>query len=241
MISTTPKPGHSRAVNVANDEDIAEAWDEYDEDQEEEESAPDFDRKIEPLDDIYRDLLHDFPMVDTPLPPSGSDSFGDFVAKEEARAKAEATTPPKPEGPLPVSICDGLRGKSCAAFTPEKEAGPKKKPAPPNAAEASHSRALREDCPSFWINKSLANCREIRNDTELICVGLLNTLMQRHGYAFVSNEQLKVWLRMKNTESVRHLLARLKRRAIIQNTGRRHNQVRWVVRVDLRNPRRGGG
>jgi hypothetical protein len=86
---------------------------------------------------------------------------------------------------------------------------------------ASSRRELRQDCPSFWTNKKLANCREIRNDTELKAIGLLNTLMQKHGYAYVSNEQFAVWMRMKNSESARHLLARLTKRGLIENIDRR--------------------
>src|ERR1700738_1298574 len=97
MEITTRKPGHSQAADDPSDEEIDDQCDEG-----EEEIRPGFDREIEPLDDIYRDLLNDFPMVDAPLPASSSDSFADFVAKEAAKAKADhAAPPPVPEAPLP--------------------------------------------------------------------------------------------------------------------------------------------
>jgi hypothetical protein len=103
---------------------------------------------------------------------------------------------------------------------------------------ASNQRELRQDCPSFWINKKLANCREIHNDTELKAIGLLNTLMMKHGYAYVSNEQFALWMRMKNTESARHFLARLAKRELIENIDRQRDRMKWVVRQDLQNPKR---
>ena len=55
---TTPKPGHSRAADGPSDEDIEDAWDQYDEEIAEQ-SATDIDRETsvasESLDDIYRD------------------------------------------------------------------------------------------------------------------------------------------------------------------------------------------
>jgi hypothetical protein len=105
---------------------------------------------------------------------------------------------------------------------------------------AGSRRELRQDCPSFWINKKLANCREIRNDTELKAIGLLNSLMQKHGYAYVSNEQFAVWMRMKNSESARHLLTRLAKQGLIENIDRRRDRIKWVVRQDLQNPKRAG-
>lgn len=103
---------------------------------------------------------------------------------------------------------------------------------------SNHQRDLRQDCPGYMINKKVANCSEIHNDTELKCIGLLNFLMRKHGYTYMTNEQLALWLRMKNSESARHLLARLCKRGLIENTGSRNGQIRWVVREDLRDPKK---
>jgi hypothetical protein len=132
-------------------------------------------------------------------------------------------------------------------WKPPEEDEPAPEPKPPQsvaevveeaARAARDQRELRKDCPSFWINKELANCREIHNDTELKAIGLLNSLMQKHGYAYVSNEQFAIWMKMKNSESARHLLARLTKRGLIENIDRRKDRVKWVVRKALQNPPR---
>src|SRR5258708_17799273 len=103
----------------------------------------------------------------------------------------------------------------------------------PNAQEAaakaacSHSSQeyLTEECPLYIINRALANCKTITS-TERLCLGLLNSLMQKHGYAFVSNEQLALWLCMKSPDSVRNMLAKLVRMGFLRDTGRRNLEVR---------------
>jgi hypothetical protein len=101
----------------------------------------------------------------------------------------------------------------------------------------SERRELTEECPLYIINRRLANCR-VLTSTERCCIGLLNSLMQKHGYAFVSNEQLALWLCMKSPDSVRNMLAKLAKTGFLKDTGRRNLEVRWVVREDLRNPKR---
>ena len=99
------------------------------------------------------------------------------------------------------------------------------------------STGLTEQCPLYIINRALANCR-VLTSTERCCIGLLNSLMQKHGYAFVSNEQLALWLCMKSPDTVRNMLARLTKMGFIANTGRRHLEIRWVVCQELQNPKR---
>jgi hypothetical protein len=130
-------------------------------------------------------------------------------------------------------------------WEPPEEEATEQPAGPQTAAEAvaeavsrSSHRELRQDCPGYMINKKLANCREVQNDTELKCIGLLNFLMRKHGYAYMTNKQLAIWLRMKNPESARHLLARLCKRGLLENTGSRHGEMRWVVREDLQDPKR---
>jgi Helix-turn-helix domain len=101
----------------------------------------------------------------------------------------------------------------------------------------SDRRELTEECPFYIINRKLANCR-VLTSTERCCIGLLNSLMQKHGYAFVSNEQLALWLCMKSPDSVRNMLAKLAKAGFLKDTGRSNLEVRWVVREDLRNPKR---
>jgi hypothetical protein len=43
---------------------------------------------------------------------------------------------------------------------------------------------------------------------------------------------------MDNPESVRHLLARLKKRGLIIESHGRNGRVLWVVRTDLQDPKR---
>jgi hypothetical protein len=216
---TTPTPGHSRAAH----RDIEAAWDQYDEEQEEEESQTDVDRKntvaSESMEDIYRDLREEFAMdseSEEPLPASMSESFGEFVAKEQAKdtgeaARVEAARPDPAE-----MVAEAVR-------TAEEQANP--------------SSELTDECPFYIINRKLANCKTLTS-TERCCIGLLNSLMQKHGYAYVSNEQLAWWLDMKSSNSVRNILAKLTKMRLIQNTGRRNLEIRWVVCPELQNPKR---
>jgi hypothetical protein len=103
--------------------------------------------------------------------------------------------------------------------------------------EATHPTGLTNECPLYIINRQLANCR-VLTSTERCCIGLINSLMQKHGYAYVSNEQLAWWLDMKSPNSVRNMLAKLTKMRLIQNTGRRNLEIRWVVCPDLQNPKR---
>jgi hypothetical protein len=154
------------------------------------------------------------------------------LGQEQDEEKHEPWKPPEESAPAVVS----KTAPASAAPTPA---------VPPTPAEvveeaiqtASNHRELRQDCPSFWINKKLANCPEIRNDTELKAIGLLNSLMQKHGYAYVTNEQFAVWMKMQS-ESARHLLARLTKRGLIKNIDRQRDRIKWVVRQDLQNPKR---
>jgi hypothetical protein len=102
---------------------------------------------------------------------------------------------------------------------------------------SDRSGGLTEECPLYIINRALANCR-VLTSTERCCIGLLNSLMQKHGHAFVSNEQLALWLCMKSPDTVRNMLARLTKMGFIANTGRRHLEIRWVVCQDMQNPKR---
>lgn len=107
------------------------------------------------------------------------------------------------------------------------------------AAEASDPRELTTECPLYIINRKVANCR-VLTSTERCCIGLLNSLMQKHGYAYVSNEQLAWWLGMK-TNSVRNMLTKLTSQGFIKNTGRRHLEIRWVVCQEMQNAKRNVG
>jgi hypothetical protein len=52
------------------------------------------------------------------------------------------------------------------------------------AKAVASSSGLTEECPLYVINRAVANCR-VLTSTERCCIGLLNSLMQKHGYAYV--------------------------------------------------------
>src|SRR6266481_3446491 len=58
-----------------------------------------------------------------------------------------------------------------------------------------------DDCPGIGINTRLTKLRI----TERVCLALLNRLMDRHGYAYISNEQLAHWLGLQPTTVARML------------------------------------
>lgn len=64
----------------------------------------------------------------------------------------------------------------------------------------------------------LANCREL-SPIECLCIGLLNKLMEKNGYAYASNKQLAHWLGLQ-PEGVRPLLRRLESRGKIEDIGK---------------------
>ena len=96
--------------------------------------------------------------------------------------------------------------------------------------------------PAYSINKEIANAyidslrRELTlNECNLL--GLLNSLMQRYGYAFASYERLAHCLRMKPA-GVRSMINRLKNAGLLTDESTVYGKHRWVVRADLQNRRK---
>jgi hypothetical protein len=203
------------------------------------ESFPDDD-----LDEAWEQ--HREEKVAKPLSGSGQDWIEDFKTMDWLEEdEKEPWKPPEEEVLIPNESTHEFGERQTPPAAVPKAPPAAVQPTPAEVVEeaireASNQRELRQDCPSFWTNKALANCPEIRNDTELKAIGLLNTLMKKHGYAYVSNEQFAVYMKMDNSESTRHLLARLAKRGLIKNTDKQRNRIKWVVRKDLQNPRRGG-
>jgi hypothetical protein len=191
------------------EDDIDDAWDQHDEDVQEQ-SAPDYDRES----DVASGSVDDIPC-----------ELGEEFAMDSEPDEPTLNSPPEPEGLLPEKdpaeeIAEAVQKAKATALQ-----------------ETSNPTHLTDECPLYIINRQLANCRVITS-TERCCIGLLNSLMQKHGYAYVSNEQLAWWLDMKSSNSVRNMLAKLTKMRLIQNTGRRNLEIRWVVCPELQNPKR---
>jgi hypothetical protein len=104
-------------------------------------------------------------------------------------------------------------------------------------ATKSPKRAkLRDDSPAYFINKKLANCRELTS-TDRCCVGLLNFLMKnKDGYAWVGYPQLAHWLGLKNSDVAYNLMRKLSKNGFIRDEGDYRGKHRWVVRDEWRDP-----
>jgi hypothetical protein len=95
---------------------------------------------------------------------------------------------------------------------------------------------LRDDSPAYFINKKLANCRQLTS-TDRCCVGLLNFLMKnKDGYAWVGYPQLAHWLGLKDKDVAYNLMRKLSMNGFIRDEGEYRGKHRWVVCEEWRDP-----
>jgi hypothetical protein len=94
---------------------------------------------------------------------------------------------------------------------------------------------IRDECPAYYINKKVANCRDL-SPNERCCMGLLNVLMKKYGYAFVSDAQLAHWLGLDKPNSAGNMLRKLSTNRFIANKSRKRGKHEWVVLPEWRNP-----
>jgi hypothetical protein len=137
-----------------------------------------------------------------------------------------------------ASMAKGNAKNGDEASQPKRE--PKLTPEPHKPATDNTRNETRKQlvdhCPAYYINERVANFRGI-NATERCCLGLLNALMKKHGYAYVTDEQLAYWLDMK-PEGLRPIMRRLRQTGCVDETSRRRGVHRWVVRDHLRDKTR---
>jgi hypothetical protein len=96
---------------------------------------------------------------------------------------------------------------------------------------------LTDECPFFYINKPLANCRII-NWTEKALVGILNFFAGRWEFASISFEQLAHYLGLA-PGTVENLVSKLEKLEFIQDQGRYPNgKHRIAVGLKWRNPKK---
>ena len=94
---------------------------------------------------------------------------------------------------------------------------------------------LTDECPFFYINKALANCRTI-NWTEKALVGILNFFAGRWEFASISFQQLAHYLGLASG-TVQNLVSKLEKLDFIEDQGDYPNgKHRIVVCLKWRNP-----